>query len=68
VKISVKLSRTKEIKVIDLKEGSTVLDLLKKINLKPDTIIVMKKNSPIPIDDVLKDKQSLSIIMVSSGG
>ena len=68
VKISVKLSRKNEIKEVNLKKGSTVLDLLKKLKLKPDTIIVMDNNLPIPVDDVLKDKQNLSIIQVSSGG
>jgi sulfur carrier protein ThiS len=68
VKISVKLSREKETKEIDLKDGSTVMDLLKKLNLKPDTLIVLNNDLPIPVDDVLKDKQNLSIILVSSGG
>ena len=68
MKIRVKLSREKGIKEIDLKDGSTVTDLLKKLNLKPDTLIVMNKDLPIPVDDVLKDKQNLSIVLVSSGG
>ena len=68
VKISVKILRTKQIKEVDLDKGLTVLDLLKKLKLKPDTIIVMNKNLPIPVDDVLKDKQNISIIQVSSGG
>ena len=68
MKISVELSREKVKKEIDLEEGSTVLDLLKKLKLKPDTIIVMNNNMPIPDDDVLHDNQNLSIITVSSGG
>ena len=68
MKISVKLSREKNIKEIELKNGSTVMDLLKKLNLKPDTLIVMNKDLPVPVDDVLKDKQDISIIIVSSGG
>ncbi len=68
VKISVKLLRTKQIEEVNLEKGSTVLDLLKKLKLKPDTIIVMDNNLPIPIDDVLEDKQNLCIIQVSSGG
>ena len=68
MKISVKISREKETKEIDLKDGSTVIDLLKKLNLKPDTLIVLNNDLPIPIDDVLKDKQNLSIVLVSSGG
>jgi len=68
VKITVKISRTNEIKTIDLDKESTVQDVLIKINLKPDTLIVMNKNKPIPIDDEIKDKQELTILQVSSGG
>ena len=68
LKIRVKLSRTKEIKKIDLKTGSTVGELLQKIRIKPDTIIVMSGDTLIPVDDVLNDGQELTIIQVSSGG
>jgi sulfur carrier protein ThiS len=68
LKITVKLTRSNETKNIEIKTGSTVQDLLKKINLKPDTIIVLEKNQPIPIDDDLKDNQEITIIQVSSGG
>jgi len=68
VKITVKLSRAKETKEIQLETESTVNDLLKKMNLKPDTLIVMSDNVPIPIDNALKDGQEVTIIQVSSGG
>lgn len=68
MKITVKLSRTKETKEIHLETESTVNDLLRKMNLKPDTLIVMSNNVPIPIDNALKDGQEVAIIQVSSGG
>ena len=68
MKISIKLSREKDTKEIDLKDGSTVMNLLKELNLKPDTLIVLNNDLPIPVDEELKDKQNLSIILVSSGG
>lgn len=36
--------------------------------MKPDTIIMMNKNQPVPIDDPLNEEQELTIIQVSSGG
>ena len=66
--IRVKIVRSNEIKKANIKKGSTIEDLLKKINLKPDTIIVMNKNHPIPIDDILNENQELTILQVSSGG
>jgi len=68
VKIRVKLARTNKLEEITLENGSTILELLKKMNLKPDTLIVMNNNRPVPIDDTLKDNQELTIIQVSSGG
>ena len=66
--IRVNISRSDNIKEIRVKKDSTILDLLNKLDLKPDTIIVMRDNIPIPIDGILNSDQELSIIQVSSGG
>ena len=55
-------------KEVSLKIGSTVGELLKKIKLKPDTLIVISNNTPVPVDDVLNNDQELTIIQVASGG
>ena len=68
MKIKVKLSRINKTKEVNLEKGSTIEDLLRKINLKPDTLIVMNKDKPVPIDDTLNDGQELTIIQVASGG
>lgn len=68
MEITVKLSRTKEIKKINLQKEPIVLDMLKKINLKPDTVVVLSENKPISVDEELKDGQKLTILQVSSGG
>ncbi len=68
MKVTAKILRSNNTKKIDLKSGSTVINLLEKLNMKPDTLIVMKDNSPIPIDDRLNDGDKLTIILVSSGG
>ena len=68
VNITVTLIRSNETKNVNLENESKIHDLLKKIHLKPDTVIVMEKNNPIPIDDNLRNGQKLTIIQVSSGG
>jgi sulfur carrier protein ThiS len=68
VNIKVKISRTNKEQEIQMKKGSTVLDLLNKLKIKPDTVVVISNKTPIPIDDNLKEKQELSIIQVFSGG
>jgi sulfur carrier protein ThiS len=68
VLIRVKLSRTDKIKEIKVKPGLTVEYILKKINFKPDTVVVLNNNKPVPIDDKLYKDCELMIIQVSSGG
>ena len=66
--ITVKFSRTKEKRKLEFKKGLTIENVLKSLNLKPDTVIVMIKNRPVPIDDKIKDGEELTILHVSSGG
>ena len=68
MKIKIKISPGNTVKNIELKTGSTVYDLLKKIQLKPDTVIVIKDDIPIPIDDIINQNNELRIIKVASGG
>ncbi len=68
MQIKVNLTRRNETMKLELKEKSTVEDILKKINLKPDTVVVMIKNIPVPIDNIIKDGQEFTILQVSSGG
>ena len=68
MEITIKLSRSKRTKRIDLKKGSTVEEVLEKLKIKPDTVVVISKDKPIPIDYQVKDVKELTILQVSSGG
>ena len=68
MKIKIKLSRTNETKELTTEKGTTINDVLKKIDLKPDTVIVMENDKPLPIDDEVSEGQELTILQVSSGG
>jgi sulfur carrier protein ThiS len=68
LKIKVRIPKTNNVREIQIKKGSTVADLLKNLNIKPDTVIAMSKNMPIPVDDTLNENQEITIIHVSSGG
>ena len=68
MKITVKILPENSTREINLKSGSKVYDLLKKIQLRPDALIVLKGNTPIPVDDLLDEVQELSILQVASGG
>lgn len=68
MKIHVKILPKNVTDEIDIKSGSKMYDLLKKINLKPDNIIILRDNTPVPVDDILTNEQELTIIQVASGG
>jgi sulfur carrier protein ThiS len=68
MKITVKIVPEKSTREVDIKKGTSVSDLLRKIHLRPDMFIVLKNNTPIPIDDVLNDEQELCLLQVASGG
>ena len=68
MRITVKIFPDNLTKKIQIKSGSRVNDLLKKINLRPDDIIVLTENTPIPVDDILYEEQELRILKVASGG
>lgn len=51
-----------------MKKDATIEDLLQKINLKPDNVITMTQNKPIPTDEKLKNKQEITIQEINSTG
>jgi sulfur carrier protein ThiS len=68
MKIRVKLIPQNTSQEIDIKKGSTVTDLIQTIHRRPDSVIVLKNKTPLPVDDTLLDDQELLIIQVASGG
>jgi sulfur carrier protein ThiS len=68
MKIRVKLIPQNTYQQVDLKEDSTIADLLQILHRRPDSVIVLKNKTPLPVDDVIPDSQELSIIQVASGG
>ena len=68
MKISVKILPDNSLKEVDIKSGSKINDLIKKIHLKPDAILVLKDNKPIPIDHIIDEGHKLTILKVASGG
>jgi sulfur carrier protein ThiS len=68
MKIKVKIVPKNSSQEVEVKKGSTVNDLLQTMKLRPDAFIILKKNTPIPEDDVLSDNQELCLVQVASGG
>jgi len=53
---------------INMPEGSTVLDLLRKLEMRPDSWIATRDGSAIPDDSPLRDGDSIRLLSVVSGG
>ena len=54
--------------IVDINKGDSVQMLLKRLQLRSDAVIVMRRSCPIPVDDTLEDEQDLHILQVASGG
>jgi sulfur carrier protein ThiS len=68
VKIKVNFSRSSETKTVTLENESNVLDLLEKLDIKPDSAIIMIDDAPVPVDSDLEDGQHLTLMEISSSG
>jgi len=53
---------------IDLDEGSTIRDALKKLSLNPEVYIVSRGDEIVHENERLEDGDSLTLIKVISGG
>ena len=55
-------------KVLDLANGSTVEGAIRKLGLYPDAWIAVKGDTPVSLDDTLKDGDEVKLVAVVSGG
>lgn len=53
---------------MEVPEGSSSLDVLDRLSLLPDAYIVLRGRTPVPVDEVLNDGESIRLIKVASGG
>ena len=68
MKIQVTIFDDKSIQDLEVSENATAYEVLKKLELQPDTLIVTRNDQPIPIDEELNNRDRLKLIRVISGG
>lgn len=66
--VNLALLPDKEQKKIRIAKYTKIYHLLKKLNFNPDTVIVLRNNSPVPIDERLTENDRIEILRVVSGG
>ena len=65
VKVDVELIREKKKLTVNVKD---VDDLFKQLNINPTTVLIIRNNVLVNVDVKLKDKDSLKLYPVISGG
>ena len=55
------------IRELDIEQGSTAEDLISKLKLSPDSVIILIDDTPVPYTETL-DGKKIKIIRVASGG
>jgi sulfur carrier protein ThiS len=68
MKIKVNLLRSNSSEQIDVSKDDTIQQVLSRMGLHEDMVIVLHKNQPIPIDERVSCCQELTLVEVSSGG
>ncbi len=68
MRVTVELVQARKTDVVDLPDRSTGFDLLRRVKLAPDAHLLVRGESPIPLDEPLLDGESLRVLAVVSGG
>ncbi len=68
MKVSVEVLPRGGVTQVELPERTTGMDLLEHLRLHPDSYVLFRGDSPIPIDEPLRPGEDLKVILVVSGG
>jgi len=68
IKISVFIDRENRNAKLELDNGSSVADLLEKLNVNPVTVIISRNDELILEDEKLKNNDEIKVLSVISGG
>jgi|Deesub1362A_J573_1020465.scaffolds.fasta_scaffold00098_35 sulfur carrier protein ThiS len=66
MEVSVKIRREEKSVILD--EGSTINDLLKKLGINRETVLIRRNGKLCIEEEVLNDRDSVEIIPAISGG
>jgi len=66
--MKIEVSMSNERKIIQMEDGTTGEDLISKLGVSPDEVILVVNGRPIPYTSKLEDGYKIKIIQVASGG
>jgi len=53
---------------LDVRDGATVQDVLRKMNVALDAVVVIRDDQPVPVDAPVREGERLRVLTVFSGG
>ncbi len=68
MRITAELVQARKTEAVELPDHANGFDLLRSLKLAPEAHLVVRGDSPIPLDEPLQDQETLQIISVVSGG
>ncbi len=68
MKVIAELFQARRVETVDLPSGATGFDLLRQLGLAPDAHLVVRDDTPLPLDESLREGEKLRVISVVSGG
>ena len=68
MRITAELIQARKTEQVELPSGATGLDLLRLLHLAPDAHLVIRGDTPMPLDERLADGEHVSILSAVSGG
>ncbi len=68
MQVTAELVQARRTEDVALPAGATGLDLLKRLGLAPDAHLLLRGETPIPVDEPLAEGERVRILIVVSGG
>jgi sulfur carrier protein ThiS len=56
------------VREFELKQGSSVRDVLRQLGIPPDGCVYFIRDEPVPVDEELRDGDVLTVLSAASGG
>ena len=57
-----------KIKEIESESGKKYSDLLEEIGINPETVVIVKNSTPIPVDEIVEEGEVRVLRVISGGG
>ncbi len=57
----------KDFEEVEVEKGMRYHDLLKRLGINPETVVVVKDGKPVPVDDFVEEGE-ITVMRVISGG